>query len=303
MNALRAFAAIFETGGIRPAARALQVTHSSVSRHVRELEAWIGLALITVPHGARSLRFTDEGEALGRAALAGLRELEAAVASVREARRGNAVMIATTPSFASCWLLPRLPNLERAHGWIEPSLIVDQRRFDPTEQGADFGIRVGRGPWPDLICEPLMDDALYPVMSPTLWEEAGRPTDPADLSRLSLLHDRDPNATWAMWRQAYGPSALDLRSGPRFTATDLVLKAASQGMGVALARDRMVREDMAAGLLIRPFGDAEVVIRDAYWIVHSKNAPMRGATRTVIEWLKLEATRSQASARDWTRRG
>ena len=290
LNALRAFAAIYETGGIRPAARALRVTHSSISRHVRELESWIGLTLIEVPEGTRSLRFTDQGEALGRSALAGLRELETAIATVREAKRGNSVMIATTPSFASCWLLPRLPDLEATHPWIEISIIVDQRRSDPSEQGADFGVRVGRGPWSGLASEPFMDDALYPVMSPSFWKASGKPTDPSDLVGLRLLHDRDPNSTWEVWRNAYGPKDLDLRPGPRFTATDLVLKAAAKGLGVALARDRMVREDIDAGLVIRPFGDAEVVMRNAYWIVRSENSTSRSAVDKVIEWLKLQAT-------------
>lgn len=298
LNALRALAAIYETGGIRPAARSLDVTHSSVSRHLRELEGWIGLALIERHDGKRSLRFTDQGEALGRAALAGLRELESAVATVRETKRGNSVMVATTPSFASCWLLPRLSRLETTHKWIELSIIVDQRRSDPSEQGADFGLRVGRGPWSDLICEPLMDDALYPVMSPAFWKAAGKPTDPSALTGLRLLHDRDPNSTWEMWRQAYEPSTLDLRRGPRFTATDLVLKAAAQGLGVALARERMVREDLAAGLLIRPFGEAEVVMRDAYWIVRSENMPLRNATSMVIDWLKLEAKKPTTALAD-----
>ena len=298
LNALRAFAAIYEAGGIRPAARSLQVTHSSVSRHVRELESWIGLSLIEVPEGSRSLRFTDQGEALGRSALAGLRELETAIAEVREAKRGNSVMIATTPSFASCWLLPRLPDLEAAHPWIELSIIVDQRRADPAEQGADFGLRVGRGPWSGLVSEPFMDDALYPVMSPSFWQAAGNPTDPSDLVALRLLHDRDPNSTWEVWRKAYGPSDLDLRPGPRFTATDLVLKAATKGLGVALARDRMVREDIDAGLLIRPFGDAEVAIRNAYWIVRAENAESRSAVDKVIEWLKLQAAKPVAMSGD-----
>jgi LysR family glycine cleavage system transcriptional activator len=300
LNALRAFAAIYETGGIRPAARSLNVTHSSISRHLRELENWIGLRLIEVPEGMRSLRFTDQGEALGRSALTGLRELETAVATVREAKRGNSVMIATTPSFASCWLLPRLPDLEATHQWIELSVIVDQRRADPSEQGADFGLRVGRGPWSGLICEPFMDDALYPVMSPAFWQAAGKPSDPSDLAALRLLHDRDPNSTWEVWRQACGPKDLDLRLGPRFTATDLVLKAATQGLGVALARDRMVREDIAAGLLIRPFGEAEVLMRDAYWIVRSENVRTRSAADKVIEWLKLQAIKPPARIADVT---
>ena len=295
LNALRAFAAIYETGGIRSAARSLQVTHSSISRHVHELQSWIGLSLIEVPEGTRSLRFTDQGEALGRSALAGLRELATAVAAVREAKRGNSVMVATTPSFASCWLLPRLSGLETTHPWIELSIIVDQRRTDPSEQGADFGLRVGRGPWSGVVSEPFMDDALYPVMSPRFWEASGKPTDPSDLVGLRLLHDRDPNSTWEVWRKTFGPSDLDLRPGPRYTATDLVLKAATKGLGVALARDRMVREDINAGLLIRPFGEAEVVMRNAYWIVHSENATSRSAVDKVIEWLKLQATKPAAA--------
>jgi len=50
LSALRAFAAVYEAGGVRPAARALQVTHSSVSRHLHELEAWLGVALTPVTY-------------------------------------------------------------------------------------------------------------------------------------------------------------------------------------------------------------------------------------------------------------
>ncbi|MEM9439850.1 MAG: LysR substrate-binding domain-containing protein [Pseudomonadota bacterium] len=300
LNALRAFAAIYETGGIRPAARSLQVTHSSISRHIRELESWIGLALVEAPKGMRTLQFTDQGEALGRSALAGLRELESAVATIREAKRGNSVMIATTASFASCWLLPRLADLEATHPWIELSIIVDQRRANPSEQGADFGLRVGRGPWSGIVSEPFMDDALYPVMSPALWEATGKPSALDDLLDLRLLHDRDPNSTWKVWQKAFGPNDLDLRRGPRFTATDLVLKAANHGLGVALARDRMVREDINAGHLIRPFGHAEVAIRHAYWIVRPENVTSRKAVDTVIEWLRQQAEKPAAMLADLT---
>lgn len=290
LNALRAFAAVYETGGIRPAARSLQVTHSSVSRHVRELEGWIGLALVQSREGARSLAFTPQGEALGRAALATLRELQGAVAALRESRRGNAVTISTTPSFAARWLLPRLGALEDTHPWIELSVIADQRLADPSEQGADLGIRMGRGPWPGLACEPLMDEALFPVMSPVFWEQAGRPRRPDDLAGLRLLHDRDPHASWEAWRSAHKSGALDMRAGPRFASSDLVLRAAAQGLGVALARGRLAADDIAAGALIRPFGDLHVALPDAYWIVRSETAPPRAAVTAVIDWLKSQAT-------------
>lgn len=290
LNALRAFAGVYETGGVRPAARSLRVTHSAVSRHVRELEAWLGVPLVERREGARSLAFTPQGEALGRAALTGLRALESAVAVVREAKRGNAVTLSTTPSFAARWLLPRLAAFADAVPWVELSIVVDQKLTDPGGQGADLAIRMGRGPWPGLACAPLMDDALYPVMSRAFWDAAGRPATPAALAGLRLLHDRDPNAAWEAWLSAHPAPGLDRRAGPRFASSDLVLRAAAQGLGVALARDRLAADDVAAGILIRPFGDTEIAVPDAYWLVRAEAAPPHVAVTAAIDWLKSQAT-------------
>ncbi|MDJ0950465.1 MAG: LysR substrate-binding domain-containing protein [Alphaproteobacteria bacterium] len=289
LNALRAFAAVYETGGVRPAARTLEVTHSAISRHLRELEAWVGVALVEKREGARAIAFTPQGEALGRAALAGLRELETAVAAVRESRRGNAVTISTTPSFAARWLLPRLAVFEQAYPWIELSILVDQTLADAADLGAGLAIRMGRGPWPGLVCEPFMDDALYPVMSPAYWEQASRPHKPEDLAGLRLLHDRDPNASWAAWQRRHKAAKLNVRAGPRFTSSDLVLRAAAQGLGVALARHRLAAEDVASGTLMRPCGELHVPVPDAYWILRAETAPARAAVAAVIDWLRSQA--------------
>ncbi len=289
LNALRAFAAVYEAGGVRPAARDLQITHSAVSRHLRELEAWIGVPLIEPRATRRAISFTPQGEALGRAALTNMRDLANAVAAVREAKRGNTATISTTPSLASRWLLPRLAAFEATYPWIELSILVDQRLSDLTAAGADLAIRMGRGPWPGLDSTPLMDDILYPVMSPGYWAASGRPSKPTDLKGLRLVHDRDPNAAWAIWRAAHGPAGLDLRPGPRFASSDLVLRAAGQGLGVALARGRLAADDIAAGLLLRPCGDLEVAVPDAYWIVQPEGAPPRAAVTAVVEWLRREA--------------
>jgi len=294
LNALRAFAAVYETGGVRPAARSLAISHSAISRHLRELEAWIGLPLVE-RRGARSLVFTPQGEALGRASLASLRELESAVAGLRESRRGNAVTISTTPSVAARWLLPRLADFAARHAPIELSVVADQKLADPGEQGADLALRMGQGPWPGLICEPLMDDLLYPVMSPAYWQDAGRPVWPQDLIGLRLLHDRDPNASWEVWRQRHPTPGLDVRPGPRFASSDLVLRAASQGLGVALARGRLADDDIRAGSLLRPFGDLQVELKAAYWIVRPKEAPPRESVGIVIDWLRAQAKEAGAA--------
>lgn len=289
LNALRALVAVYETGGVRPAARQLDVAHSSVSRHLAELEKWLGISLFERSDKSRALVFSPQGEALGRAGLESLKALTTAVKAVRETPRRNAVACSTTPSVAALWLLPRLAKFQRAYPWIELSVIAEQRVVDPADQAADLAIRMGNGPWRGLHCEPLMDDDLYPVMSRTLWESSGQPTDPAELAQLRLLHDRDPNAPWERWLSEYCQSEVDTSKGPRFGSSDLVLRAAAQGLGVALARGRLAANDVATGTLVKPFGDLQVTIPNAYWIVRPKTSGERTAVTSVIAWLRDQA--------------
>lgn len=289
LNALRAFALAVEKGGVRAAARELSVSHSAISRHVAELERWLGVPLIERDRGPRGFAVTPEGERLARITASALGDLRRATDAIREQHSRHAVTVSTTPSFAARWLLPRLPALERAHPRLQVSVIVDQRLDEPRSSTADIAIRMGSGTWPGVNVEPLMDDALYPVMSPALWKSSGRPRELADLCGLRLLHDRDPHASWQLWREQHGPPELDVRKGTRLTSSDLVLRAAAQGLGVALARHRLVMEDIEAGTLIRPFGSHEVVLAQAYWIVTSNATATREAAKTLIAWLRREA--------------
>jgi LysR family glycine cleavage system transcriptional activator len=293
LSALRAFAAVYEAGGVRPAARALQVTHSSVSRQVRELEAWLGVALLEKRGSKGRLVFTPQGRALGKAALDGLSALTNAVESARELRRANSVVIATTASFGARWLIPRLPKLRKTHEWIEVSVITQQAVQQLAEQGADLAIRIGGGPWSDGKCEPLMDDALYPVAARQYWGEI-RERDPARaLGKAHLLHDRDPDSNWDRWLAKYPSPGVDLRVGARFTSSDLVLRAAASGLGVALARHQLAAADVQAGLLTRPFGTARVAIARAYWLVQPADDKPRPALRAVVQWIKEQAAEAQ----------
>lgn len=289
LNMLRTFAAVYETGGVRSAARMLGVTHSAVSRLVKELEAWIDTPIIERNDGQRLIRFTAAGEALGRDLVKSFSGMEEAIRSIREIHPPNAVTIETTPSFAARWLLPRLGDFEAEYPWIELSIIVDQRIGDPGERGADLAIRMGGGQAAKPAGEPLMDDALYPVVSPACWRALGMPSDSSMLARGKLLHDRDPNASWAMWRERFGPEDLDVRAGPRFSSSDLVLRAAEEGMGIALARDRLVRDAVKAGTLVRPLKDVALNLPAAIRMIFAEERRDRLAVGKTIDWLRAQA--------------
>jgi LysR family glycine cleavage system transcriptional activator len=132
-------------------------------------------------------------------------------------------------------------------------------------------------------------------MSPDAWRKAGRPSKPIDARELRLLHDRDPDASWSLWRERHGPPNLDVRKGARFSSSDLVLRAAAQGLGLALARHHLVAQDVEAGLLMRPFVLHSVTIENAYWIVTRPDREPRPAAKTFIGWLRNEARRAKAS--------
>lgn len=289
LNMIRAFAAVFDAGGIRPAARRLGVTHTSVLRFVRELEAYLGVELTENRKGTRGLLFTPAGEAVGKAALASLATLEAALESVREAHHRKSVIIETTPSVASRWLLPRLSALEDALGGVEVSLIVDQRLRGPDETGADIAIRLGSGPWPNADCTPLMDDALAPVMSSAYWQQMNEFTEPEGLKNCRLLHDRDPSASWSVWTAEFGPNDLDIRSGPRFPSADLVLTAAEQGLGVALVRRSLAEESLKRGHLVAPLGELFLALPRSVWILLPKLQTGRLSVEAVLKWLRDQA--------------
>lgn len=292
MNALQVFGLVYETGGIRPAARALSITHSAVSRHVKELEAWLGVPLFEP--GARAL--TPQGQLLGTVVRESLSRLDEAVAALREQRHANSVVISTTASVAVRWLLPRLNGLREAHPGIEVSVLTEQALVEPDGQRVDFALRMGRGPWPGVDCRPLMDDALYPVVHPTLLASLGRARPDALFRRHPLLHDRDPQAAWSLWFDAYPQAGVDLRRGSRYSSSDLVLRAAARGLGIALARDRLVAEEIESGALRRPFGRASVRIADAYWIVMLRGGARRDAVREVVGWLEAEASAGPGQA-------
>lgn len=288
LNALRAFALVYQHRGVRAAARELGTGHSSVSRHLGELARWLGVPLVEAGPGRAGLVFTPQGELLGAAVCDGLRGIERAIATLREARPPHAVALSSAPSFAMRWLLPRLPAFEKAHPRIELSVLVEQKLESFADGRVDLAIRMGRGPWPDVHGEPLMDDALYPVMSPVYWRDHHRPSRSDQLEGLRLLHDRDPHAAWELWRRAHGPAGLALQGGPRYASSDLVLRAAQQGQGVALARHRLVAQELEVGSLVRPFGALEVRVEQAYWVVRP-TGPARPAVAAVVDWLRWQA--------------
>lgn len=286
LNMIRAFAHVYDSGGVRPAARRLGIAHSAVSRHVSDLEAFLDVALIDRDASSRSIAFTPEGEKLGREAIKALDRLENTVQALRQTRRRNTVIVETTPSIAARWLFPRLGAFAKQRGWIELSVNVDQRVATAGEGSADICLRMGSGPWPGFDGQVLIEDALVPLASREYWETLGRRKG---LKNAVLLHDGDPNARWSLWREQFGPENLEVNDGPRYTSGDLVLRAAEQGLGVALGRLSFAKASIDAGFLVAPFKKELRGPDLRIWLLTPQSRAMTKAVRDTIEWLNAQA--------------
>src|SRR5882757_2772540 len=106
--------------------------------------------------------------------------------------------------------------------------------------------------------------------------------DPTDLAHHTLLHDGSPDADdscpdWSMWLTARGIKGVDGNRGPRFNQSSLVIEAAMNGRGVALAKRALAQADLDAGRLVAPL-QIETDVDFAYFVVHPK---AKGSLRQV----------------------
>ncbi len=274
LHAARAFEACARLGSTTAAAAELGVTHGAVSKQVAVLEAWLGVSLFD-RRGARLIA-TPGGARYAAALKRSLDAIEAATRAVLPsgARAAHVVRVSTTASFAALWLVPRLPAFRARHPGIEVWVSETRALVEVGPEGeADVALRLGRGRWPGVRAEALMSDDLIPVCAPAV---AARLRRPADLSRVTLLHDEDPRATWPDWLAAagLGRPAWGER-GPRLGIDVWLLQAAVDGQGVALSPRRLAARFLHEGTLVQPFGPALPLGR-TYWLVSPARAAARG---------------------------
>jgi LysR family transcriptional regulator, glycine cleavage system transcriptional activator len=284
LNAACAFEACARLGSTIAAGNELGVTHGAISKQVALLESWLDIALFH--RGGVRLVPTAAGAAYAAALGRALDEIDAAT---RQAGRDTAgvVRISTTASFASLWLLPRLVRFRARYPGIDVWVLESKAPVAVGSRGVDLALRIGSGPWPGVRSEPLFSDHLVPVCAPSL---AARLHEPRDLSRVPLLHDEDPRASWSAWLKAAGLQGASWGTrGTRLTDSALLLQGAAAGQGVALARRRLAAGFLESGKLVQPFS-LQLPLNNAYWLIlPARGTPMTREAKAFATWVREEA--------------
>ena len=287
MQALRAFEAAARRQSLSRAAEALSLTHGAISHQIKALEAALNVRLIE--RAGRGIRLTEEGERLAARLRGALAEIEDALREASQRSNPRQLRVSVTPSFAARWLLPRLGRFIAQHKDIDVDVRSNMALIDFRRDDADVAIRHGLGNWPDVKAELLMSDTFFPVCSPRL---AAQPTRPQDLARFTLL--RSDDESWKPWFDAVGLDWPEPSRGPIFNDSSLMLQAAAEGQGIALARSTLVGNDLRNGLLVRLF-DIDVPGPRKFYLVYPPRLAASPKLALFRAWLLAEIARDAAT--------
>lgn len=279
LRALHAFALLARNGRAAQAADDLGISPSALSHLLRKLESELGATLVL--RDGRGLSLTEEGKRLAAGLGDAFDRIESAVDGFR--RRGRTELrISTVSTFATRWLIPRLPQFQTAQPDVELLLSASTRVVDLDRENYDCAIRLGRGDWPGIDATLLWREHLAVAMAPRLMREDAGPE--AALPGLKLLHSASRRDDWSRWLAHAGLKLPDANSGMVLESRDLAIQAAIAGMGAIVIDRRFVMLELAAGHLVMP--DWPVLQLDSgYWFVRSPNRPLSRPISGFRDWL------------------
>lgn len=283
LNALRAFEMTARLQSVSRAAEALHVTHGAVSRQLRQLEDASGRPLFV--RQGRGLTLTDAGERLRDAAAAAFDPLREAWATLRHPAQAPFVL-GCPGSVLARWVIPRLDRLARDLPALTLHLSAQDEPPPPDLRGMDAALLIGASPWPSgWQVTTLAEERIGPVLSPRYAGAARLAGAPATaLLDEPLLHTASRPQAWADWAQASGLDAPHAM-GQGFDHLYYLLEAALAGLGVAIAPEPLVADDLAAGRLLAPWGFRAT---QAAWVLATPARANDARSAALAGWLARE---------------
>ncbi|MEL7098064.1 MAG: LysR family transcriptional regulator [Pseudomonadota bacterium] len=273
LNALRAFEAAARHESFTRAAEELSVSHSAISRHVRGLEARLGLALFK--SASRGVTLTPEGAHYLARITPAFDVIGAATEGLSDRPEGR-VVINCEPLFAAKVLAPNLALIQSTLPDVALKVVGSTALADLDRFEADIAIRFAHTGVLDIPADLLSAARIYPYAAPGLVD--GDILTPADLTRFARFRDRRDDL-WPAWAAAAGWQDIDLSPTPYDHRNAVAIEAALHRAGLFLAAADCTHVDEKAGRLVRL---SEVSLaRGAFYIITSPVAQRRKAVRAV----------------------
>ena len=292
LNALRAFEVAARHRSFVRAADELHVTQGAVSRHVKLLEAELGVTLFKRnPHG---VELTPQGRALLPELTASFDRIARAARLIRES--DHELRVASAPTLAGRWLVRRLSRyLDRQPG-VRVTL-AHMCDYDDFFRGEfDIGItdfeRARHQPG-SLDSVLLRREALSPVCAPALLEKSPTLRQPIDLDGQMLLHPHPDRQDWRKWLRLAGLPATMAEGGQVFESLEMATSAATGGLGIAMMDLHLIADELTSGRLVAPF-NLIVTEETGYFIFTKQGRFAEPKIASFLDWLRAEVSADEA---------
>ncbi|HJW07515.1 MAG TPA: LysR family transcriptional regulator [Rhodanobacter sp.] len=285
LNALRAFEAAARLGSMSLAAQELHVTHGAVSRQVRVLEEALGQPLFV--RQGRGVALTAVGQQLREQCSAAFGQLREAWLQLRQQRATAAFVLGCSGSVLARWMIPRLERLRHELPALTVHLAVQEEPVAEHLAEVDAALLLAAPPWPaGWQVHELAPERIGPVLSPRYpGAERLRGQPASALCEEPLLHTASRPQAWPEWANTMGLPSESLQQAQALPHLYFLLEAATAGLGVAIAPQPLVADDLASGRLLAPWGFRETSAR---WVLASSRRMDDGRIEALAAWLRTE---------------
>ena len=277
----------------------MALTQSAVSRQISALEAYLGLALFRrTRHG---VALTDAGTQYARQIAPRLQALERDTLDAMSGQgAGGAITLASVPTFAARWLIPRLPLLSQQHPDMLLHIETRTRPFMFADADFDAALYAASPAqitqWAGTQSLQLMPEVVLPVCAPALLQGRAAFT-PEELVQQPLVQQSTRPHAWRQWfKDASGgadSTPASMLTGPRYEQFSMTAAAAVAGMGVALIPQLLIEAELANGALVVAHPQALKEER-YYYLVQPVGIDEKLPLTKFKEWLRTLGVRAAA---------
>lgn len=289
LNRLRWFQLVAEERSFTRAAARIGVAQSTLSHTIKQLEAQMGIRLLT--RTTRNVAVTEAGERLLHVIAPRLTEIDEEIAALSELRDKPSGTIRLTLSDHALdrvvW--PKLKTVLRDYPDIHVELILDSTFRNIVEEGFDAGVRLGESVEKDMIAVRIGPDwRLVAVASPAYLAARGRPQHPTDLIRHACINMRHEGAGGLYaWEFEKDGQALRVRVSGQltFNTSYAMIDAAVSHYGIAYVPYDIIEAQLASGSLVQVLDDWSPFF-DGYFLYYPSRRQNLPAFRILIEALR-----------------
>jgi DNA-binding transcriptional LysR family regulator len=292
MQALACFEAAERLGTLTRAAAELNLTQGAVSRQLLALEARVQTRLL-VRH-RHALTLTPAGRTFLAEVRPLLQRLQRAVSDLQSHRGlGGRLRLSVASTFATHWLIPRLPSFTETHPDVTLDLATRIGPVDFDRVDVDAAITFIDAPQPPAQGVRLAPLCLAPYAAPALARRWARARSARWLVEAPLLFNVSVPDGWPQWAATAGvpaalASRLEERTGPRYDLLTMALNAALAGIGVGLLPDFLAAPAVADGRLIA-LSQRQWQTPRAYHLTHPPQHAELPALLRFRDWVVAQA--------------